>query len=88
MSGFYLHGRPDDRLRLKSFGATSKGAKSTIRIELETEDAFELGYALQSLAQVQEGQKPPKPTPKRQTKAKQLALPAPQLALPRPEDDA
>lgn len=83
---FYLQGSPDAKLRLKSFGASSKGARSTIRIELETDDAFELGYALQSLAQVQQEQKPVKPAPKQQTKAKQLALPAPRLALPAPED--
>lgn len=75
---FYIQGSPDAKLRLKSFGATSKGARSTIRIELETEDAYELGYALQSLDQVQQEQKSVKP----QTKAKQVTL----SALPGPED--
>lgn len=81
---FYLFGTPDCSLRLKSYSATTKGGKSTLRIEIETSDPHELAYALNELASVQAGQKAPKPEPK--PKARMLALPAPRLALPSPED--
>lgn len=85
---FYLFGEPDESLRLKSYTSSSRGEKMTIKIELETGDHFTLGYTLQKLAEVQKGQraKPEKPKPK--PKAKPLALPAPRLALPKPEDAA
>lgn len=83
---FYLFGKHDEALRLKSYASSSRGTKMTIRIEIETSDPFAYGYALGQLAEVQKGQrtKPEKPKPK--PKAKPLALPAPQLALPKPED--
>jgi hypothetical protein len=86
---FYLFGTPDEKLRLKNYASSSKGGKSTIRIEIETSDPYELGFALLKLGEVQKGQKPPPPPkPARHAKApKMLALPSPQLALPKPEDD-
>ena len=71
---FLLMGRHDAKLRLKSFSVSSRGVKTTIRIEVEVDDPFELGYALQSLAEVQKSQRT-KPAP--EPKAKPLALPKP-----------
>lgn len=71
---FYIFGKPESKLRLKSFSASNRGGKSTIRIELETEDHFELGYALQSLAETQKEQRA---KPKPPAKPKLLALPKP-----------
>jgi len=87
MSGvFFLSGNPDERLRLKSFGAVTRGPKTTLKIELETVDPHALAFALSELAAVQEGQKPPKPAArKRSKKSEPLALPAPARALPKPD---
>lgn len=83
---FYIFGRPDDPLRVKSFSSSTKGTNGSIRIELETSDLSELGYALRMLDETQKGQRAkPKPEPKAKVaKPKLLALPAPQLALPKP----
>lgn len=82
---FYLFGTPDEALRLKSFSGASRSGKMVIRIEVETADAWTFAYNLERLAEVQTGQRTkPKPAPKPPKKAA-LALPAPQLALPRPE---
>ena len=72
---FFLLGTHAEKLRLKSFSASSRGEKSTIKIELEPADPYELGWALSKLAEVQNGQRTnPKPKPK----AKPLALPKPE----------
>lgn len=84
MSYFSIFGDPDAELRLKSFSGTSNGSKSTIRIEIECATPWRFGYALEELQKVKDGQKPPKAPPKKPAKAKPLALPAPQLALPDP----
>jgi hypothetical protein len=63
---------PFSAVRLKSFSATTKGAKAVIRIELETEDMTELGFELDSLKRLQAAQAA---EPKR--KLGQLALPHP-----------
>lgn len=63
---------PDSPIRLKSFSGASKGTKATIRIELETSDMTEFGYALDRLRHLQAEQKAPPVKPKR-------------LALPKPE---
>ena len=79
----------DDRLRLKSYTATTRGAKSVIRIELETEDTFELAHALRCLGETQAKQKAAAAAKRKAAaapKRKSLALPAPRLALPAPED--
>ena len=72
---FYLFGTPDEELRLKSFSSTSRGARSVIRIEIETSSPWRLGSTLEALAEIQKGQcaKPEKPRPK----ARPLALPPP-----------
>ena len=80
---FYLWDKHDAKLRLKSFSSSSRGEKMIIKIEVETSDAGEFGWALQCLAEVQKGQRT-KPAPK--PKAKPLALPAPQLAFPKAGD--
>lgn len=85
---FYLFGRPDDKLRLKSVSSSSNGTKGTIRITLETSSMLDFGFALEELRGVQKGQREkrkPEPKPKA-AKPKVLALPAPQLALPKPEE--
>ncbi len=84
MSMFSIYGDPDAELRLKSFSGTSNGSKTTIRLEIECTNHFRFGYALETLQQVKDGQKPQKAPPKKASKAKPLALPAPQLALPDP----
>ena len=84
---FYLFGKPDETLRLKSYSGASRSGKNIIKIEIEVSDAVCFGFALGDLDKVQAGQraaKPEKPHP--QPKAALLALPAPQLALPRAED--
>lgn len=85
---FYLFGEPDDALKIKAFSSSTKGNKATIRIELETSNMTEFGWALRSLAETQQGQRA---KPKREPKPKAtppalLALPAPQLALPPPKE--
>jgi len=85
--GYFILSSDRAGLRLKSFGATSRGEKSTLRIELETTDPYELGYALTSLAEVQKGQRAPQrpPSPKKNV-ATRLALPAPLISLPSPDE--
>lgn len=82
---FRLFGLLEERLRLKSFSSTSRGTRMTIRIEIETSDPLDFGFALQALTEVQRGQRAKPEKPKPQSKAKPLALPVPQLALPKPE---
>lgn len=72
---FAISGDYASKLRIKSFSSSSRGGKSTIKIEVETEDPFELGYALQKLSEVQKGQRTKPPA------RKPLALPKPE-ALP------
>lgn len=85
---FYLFGKPDERLRLKSYSGASRGGKSIIKIEIEVDDLALFGFALADLANVQAGQRAMSQKRKPQSKAKPLALPAPQLVLPSPEDMA
>ena len=83
---FYLFGEPDDALKIKAFSSSTRGGKATIRIELETSNMTEFGWALRSLAETQQSQRAkskPEPKPKA-AKPRVLALPAPQLALPAP----
>lgn len=85
---FYLFGDPDESLRLKSYSGTSRVGMNIIKIEIAVDDPALFGFALADLAKVQDGQRAKPQKPKPQSKAKPLALPAPQLALPRPEDMA
>lgn len=70
--GLYLY--PDERIRLKSFSGISKGAKATIRIELETDDMAAFGYFLDGLRRLKEEQA-----------AATQPKPKVRLALPKPE---
>ena len=72
-----------DDANLKTYSAASKGGKSTIKIEIETTDHFELAYMLRQLGEIEAAQKAPKkPEPAAKKAEKPLALPAPPLALP------
>jgi hypothetical protein len=75
----------DGEVRLKSYTAVTKGAKATIKIELETSDRYDLASILRQLDKIDGEQRDAaKPAPKitRPTAKKaQLALPAPLLKL-------
>lgn len=60
-------------MRVKSVTSSTRGGKGTIRIELETNDLPEMGYALERINEVQTAQA----TPKGRLAKRQLALPAP-----------
>ncbi len=55
---------------------------------IEVDDPALFGFALADLANVQAGQRAMSQKRKPQSKSKPLALPAPQLVLPSPEDMA
>lgn len=82
-----------DGMRLKSFSSATKGTKGTVKIEVEIDDLWNMGYFLRGLAELEAEQKA-KAVAARKPKAKpeprqpqQLALPAPRLALPSPDDE-
>lgn len=80
-----------DGMRLKSFSSATKGTKGTVKIEVEIDDLWNMGYFLRGLAELEAEQKA-KAAEARKPKAKpakpqQLALPAPRLALPSPDDE-
>lgn len=81
MTGIYF-----DDARLKSFSASSKGGKSSIRIEIETADHFELAHMLRQLdaieAEQKEARKPRKPVKAGQEVEPRLALAAPLKQIP------
>lgn len=92
----FILGSDTEKLRLKSYSATMKGTRSTITIVVETDDHWQLTYALGSLAEVEEQQKQQasaakraaaaqKAKPKQQAQTR-LALPPPPRALPKPGD--
>lgn len=65
---------------LKTFSAASKGGKSTIKIEIETADHYELAGILRQLDKIeaeQKAAKTPRKAPAKKTEAPLLALPAP-----------
>jgi hypothetical protein len=71
-----------DNAALKSFSVFGKGGKSTIKIELDTSDRYELMDVLRQLDRIDAEQKAEKKTPRVVKKAvTPLALPAPPLAL-------
>lgn len=77
--------------RLKSFTSTTRGTKGIVKIEVEFDDLWELGYFLRGLAEAEAEQKRKaaearKPKAAKKTPA-QLALPAPRLALPGPDGE-
>lgn len=77
----------DENCRLASYGATTKGAKSRVRIEIECPDGYSLGYLLDGLRRIDDAQraaakaekqpatKAPAKGPERLEAAKRLALP-------------
>lgn len=81
MTGVYF----DGSVRLKTYSAVTKGAKATIKIELEASDRYDLASILRQLDDIDREQREAvKPAPKaaRPTARKeQLALPAPLLKL-------
>lgn len=83
----YIFDNPDSHLKIKSFSSSTRGERATIRIELET-DLDWLSFILKELAETQKAQRQkPRPAQKaKPAKPKLLALPAPQLALPKPGD--
>lgn len=84
----YIFDDPECHLRIKSFSSTTRGEKATIRIELDVSDLSWLGYTLKELAKTQKAQRQkPKAAPKpKVATSRLLALPAPQLSLPAPDD--
>lgn len=80
MTGIYF----DGAVRLKTYTSVSKGAKATIKIELEATDRYDLASILRQLDDIdreqREATKKPAPATKRATAQK--ALPAPLLRLP------
>lgn len=68
-----------DTARLKAFSALSKAGKSTIKLEIETTDHFELAYILRQLDQIEAEQK--QATKPKKAEAQKAA---PLLALPAP----
>ena len=85
---FYLFGKPDERLRLKSYSGASRGGKSIIKIEIEVDDPALFGFALADLANVQAGQRAMSQICKLQSKSMPLVLLASQLVLESREDMA
>lgn len=90
----FVLGHDTEKLRLKSYSASMKGTRSTITIVVETDDHFELTYALRTLADLDAEQKQKataakraaaaeKVKPKQQAQTR-LALPPPPRALPKP----
>lgn len=82
MASLYFN---DEHVRVKSYSASTKGAVSTIRIDVEVTDPMRLGFLLQELAEIQADQKAAaaaksKAKPRNPAPA-QLALPSPLLRI-------
>lgn len=81
MKGIWI---PESGL-LKSYSAATKGAKSVVKIEIETSDHYDLGCLLRELAAIETAQKAskaPQRKPAAPKAARPLALPSPLLQLP------
>lgn len=78
-------------VRLKGYSASTKGTKSSVRIELECLDPNSLGYLLRNLAEIERSQKvearEEAARAKAASKRKPLAIAAPPLQLPYFGDD-
>lgn len=88
MTYLYLN----DHMRLKSYSASTKGAKSLVRIDIEVNDPGRLGFLLEDLGRIEQEQtakaKAEKEAARKASKKSQLALPAPLLQIPHfPEGD-
>lgn len=64
---FVLGDSPDEKLRLRSFSATSKGLKSVLTITIETEEPYALAHAIERLGEVDKGQRSPPPAKSKST---------------------
>ncbi|MDO5606004.1 MAG: hypothetical protein Q4G25_12665 [Paracoccus sp. (in: a-proteobacteria)] len=86
---FILSSDADDFARLLSYSGTVKGGKLILSLKVEIE-GWRMHSELEALEAIQQAHKPkPQRTaPKKQPKAKPkpLALPAPSLALPGPQE--
>lgn len=52
----------NEHVRLKSYDATIKGGKTTLRITVEVTDPYELSFLLRALEELQTAPKKPAPT--------------------------
>lgn len=81
----------DEHVRLKSYSASTKGAVSTIRIDVEVTDPMRLGFLLQELKEIQAELKAATAARKKESQRKpiaaQLALPAPLLRIAHSQED-
>ncbi len=87
MTYLYLN----DHMRLKTYSASVKGAKSLVRIDIEVSEPGALGWLLKDLADIEREQSAKAKAAKdaaRKAPKSQLALPAPLLQIPHfPEGD-
>lgn len=85
MTCLYLN----DHMRLKSYSAAVKGARSVVRIDIEVSEPGALGWLLEDLGKIERAQaKTAKEAARKASKARQLALPATVLDIPHlPEGD-
>ncbi|WCK27088.1 hypothetical protein [Agrobacterium pusense] len=75
---------------VKSFSAASKGGKSTIKIEIETADRYQMASILNQLDEIeaeQKAAKTPRKSASKKTDAPLLALPAPMKQISYHGDD-
>ncbi|MDT8856452.1 hypothetical protein RNZ50_15770 [Paracoccaceae bacterium Fryx2] len=77
----YVFSTPQDGMRLKAFGATVRGGKSILKIELEIDDPRDLGHLLADLMLLQDAEKKAAKAATRPAR-KLLALPAPDAKGP------
>lgn len=85
---------PEKGTRLKGYSALTKAGKTVVKLEIELTDYYELGFTMRQLDQATENQfqydlaakRAAQEAKKASQKAIPLALPAPQRALPHPED--
>lgn len=70
----YISPTPEDGIRLKGWSAATKGAASTLRIEIEIDDPLKLGFFLRDLQSLQKAQQA---AAKPRGKKKPLMLPSP-----------
>lgn len=91
MSIFLLssdRGANDGDPTLLSYSGATKGNRLVLTLKVEVEGWY-IGHTLEALEAIRAAHNTPAPkppAPKRQPKAKPLALPVPSLALPKPED--
>lgn len=80
MTYLYLN----DHMRLKSYSASTKGAKSLVRIDIEVNDPGRLGFLLEDLGRIEQEQAAKVKAEKeaaRKSSKKPLMLPPPHLQL-------